>query len=69
MGLIDGSINGGPSDVLFMPIGTTWMGDVDKPVVISGRMFDPDVPDELVVNEDAIADGTLSCRRCDALPR
>ena len=41
--------------VLFVPADRDWLHDVDRPVVVEGRMFDPSAPYEVVVGE-AIAE-------------
>jgi hypothetical protein len=39
--------------ILFAPVDRQWLGEVDRPVVVDGRMFDPGAPDEVVVGEAA----------------
>lgn len=39
--------------VLFVPADDVWLGEVDRPVVLEGRMFDPNAPDEVVIGEEA----------------
>ena len=39
--------------VLFVPADRHWLNDVDRPVVVEGRMFDPSAPYEVVVGEAA----------------
>ena len=39
--LVFGEIGGDPGGVLFAPVDGTWTGDVDRPLVVKGRMFDP----------------------------
>ncbi|MEJ7583780.1 MAG: ABC transporter permease [Acidimicrobiales bacterium] len=41
------------STVLFTPVDEGWLGRMETPLVIEGRMFDPDRHDELVVDEAA----------------
>lgn len=45
--------------VFFAPADDGWLNKVDRPVVIQGRMFDPAVPDEIVVGEAATKAGML----------
>ncbi len=40
-------------ELLFAPVGDEWMQEVDRPVVVEGRMFDPTSDGELVVAEGA----------------
>ena len=51
--LLLGSVNGQPGATLFGSSDGTYLGSVDKPVVVKGRMFDPRNPDEVVVDENA----------------
>jgi len=44
--------------VFFAPADGAWLDQVDRPVVVRGRMFDPAVPDEVVVGEAAARPGT-----------
>jgi len=34
--------------VLFVPSDRQWLGDVDRPVVVQGRLFDPSAPAEVL---------------------
>lgn len=43
--------------VLFVPADRHWLNDVDRPVVVEGRMFDPSAPYEVVVGEAASGTG------------
>jgi ABC-type lipoprotein release transport system permease subunit len=43
--------------VFFVPAGGVWLRDVDRPVVVDGRMFDPTRPDEVVVGPAALKNG------------
>ena len=45
----------GQSVILFGSDDGRWLGTVDRPVVLSGRMFDPKSDDEMVVDEQAAA--------------
>lgn len=51
-GLIFGSIDGQQNGSMFVPMDRTWLGDVDKPIVVAGRMFDPAASDEVVITDD-----------------
>ena len=44
-------LDGQPNGVLFASDGDGWLTNVDKPVVLAGRMFNPKADDEAVVNE------------------
>jgi ABC-type lipoprotein release transport system permease subunit len=59
-GLAFGNVDGEEEGVLFVPMDDVWLNKVDRPIVVSGRMFDPQAPDEVVVSDDAppYADGT-----------
>ncbi len=48
-------VTGGQSAILFGSDDGRWLGTVDRPVVISGRMFDPRSDDEMVVDEQVAA--------------
>ena len=50
--LVFGEIGGDPEGVLFAPVDGTWTGDVDRPLVVKGRMFDPKASDEVVIDEN-----------------
>jgi hypothetical protein len=50
-GLVFGNLDGDPSALFFVPVDDTWMQDVDKPLIVHGRMFDPEADDELMVAE------------------
>ncbi|MEO6124136.1 MAG: FtsX-like permease family protein [Ilumatobacteraceae bacterium] len=49
-GLVDGFGDGG--GVLFVPTDDVFMQQVDRPVVVEGRMFDPDEPTEMIITDD-----------------
>jgi hypothetical protein len=55
--LLFGELEGDPGGVLFGSVDGTWAGEVDKPVVIKGRMFNPRASDEMVIDETATRDG------------
>jgi hypothetical protein len=50
-----GVVDGEEDAVLFIPSDGHWLGDVDRPVIIDGRMFDPEAADEVVVDEPLAA--------------
>ncbi len=54
-GLAFGNVDGEPNEVLFVPMDGVWLNTVDRPIVVDGRMFDPQAPDEVVVSDDAAA--------------
>lgn len=41
----------------FVPADQVWLRDMDRPVVVAGRMFDASKPDEVVVGPDALKFG------------
>ena len=55
--LVFGEVGGDPEVVLFASVDGTWTGDVDRPVVVQGRMFDPKASDEVVVDENLVRAG------------
>ncbi len=48
-----GTLGGEPGAVLFIPVDGHWLGDVDRPVIVKGRMFRRTASDEVVVDEVA----------------
>ena len=50
--LLFGSIDGEPGGLLFASHDGMYLGDVGRPVVVDGRMYDPAAPDEVVVSEE-----------------
>ncbi len=52
--LLFGNVNGQSGAVIFGSKDGTYLGKVDKPVVVQGRMFNPRSPDEVVVDENAV---------------
>jgi hypothetical protein len=52
--LLFGIYNGKEPAVIFGSADGTYLGKVDKPVVVKGRMFNPHSPDEVVVDENAV---------------
>jgi hypothetical protein len=57
--LLFGNINNQPGGLLFGSDDGTYLGAVDKPIVVKGRMFDPKAADELVVDEHLVKDAPL----------
>ncbi|MDQ3354159.1 MAG: ABC transporter permease [Actinomycetota bacterium] len=55
-----GNVDDEPGAVLFIPSDEHWLGDVDRPVIIDGRMFDPAAADEVVVDENIVEDVGLA---------
>ena len=51
--LLFGDVNHQPGAVLFGSVGGTYLGSIDRPVVVKGRMFNPKSSDEVVVDEHA----------------
>jgi ABC-type lipoprotein release transport system permease subunit len=49
--LVFGQTNG-TDDVLFVPSDGVFLNEVDRPIVVAGRMFDPKSPTEMVVTDD-----------------
>jgi hypothetical protein len=54
--LLFGNYNGQPG-LIFGSADGTYLGKVDKPVVMQGRMFNPRSPNEVVVDENAVNEG------------
>ncbi|MGZ4672487.1 MAG: ABC transporter permease, partial [Ilumatobacteraceae bacterium] len=52
-GLAFGNLGGSEQSVLFVPMDGVWLNTVDRPIVVAGRMFDPNAPNEVVVSDDA----------------
>ncbi len=50
--LLFGKVNGQSSGPLFGAVDDQWLNQVDRPIVVRGRMFDPNASDEVVVDED-----------------
>jgi hypothetical protein len=55
--LVDGSIDGEPGATLFASDDGRWGRDVNRPVLVAGRMWDPTAPNEVVVDENAAKQG------------
>jgi hypothetical protein len=51
--LLFGNYNGHDPSVIFGSADGTYLGKVDKPIVVKGRMFNPRSPNEVVVDENA----------------
>lgn len=51
-GLAFGNVDGEEEGVLFTPMDGTWLQKVDRPIVVAGRLFDPQAPDEVIVSDD-----------------
>jgi ABC-type lipoprotein release transport system permease subunit len=52
--LLFGNYNGHEGGLLFGSANGTYLGKVDKPVVVKGRMFNPHSPNEVVIDENAV---------------
>ena len=52
--LLLGVYNGHEPAVIFGSADGTYLGKVEKPVIVKGRMFNPHSPNEVVVDEDAV---------------
>jgi hypothetical protein len=51
--LLFGNINGVPGGVLFGSTDGSYLGAVDKPVVVQGRMYNPHAANEVVLDENS----------------
>src|SRR5438552_12052817 len=49
--LLFGTLAGEPGALLFASHDGAYLGEVGRPVVVAGRMYDPTAPDEVVVSE------------------
>ena len=49
------TIEGQEGGLLFASGGDGWLTRIDKPVVLAGRMFNPESDDEMVVNEQVVS--------------
>jgi hypothetical protein len=54
-GLVFGNLAGDPEGLFFTPVDDIWMQDVDAPLIVEGRSFDPQADDELLVAEGLAA--------------
>jgi ABC-type lipoprotein release transport system permease subunit len=63
-----GTIDGDPDGVLFMPVDDVWLNQVDHPIVVAGRMFDPRAADEIVVTDDVPYNNGKMPKVGDTLP-
>jgi hypothetical protein len=52
--LLFGNDDGHGGGLIFGSADGTYLGKVDKPIVVKGRMFNPHSPDEVVVDENAV---------------
>jgi len=52
--LLFGNYNGQGGAVIFGSADGTYLGKVDKPIVVKGRMFNPHSPNEVVIDENAV---------------
>jgi hypothetical protein len=52
--LLFGNFDAQPGALLFGSVGGTYLGKVDKPVVMQGRMFNPHATNEVVIDEHAV---------------
>ena len=52
--LLFGSYDGQPGAIIFGSKDGTYLGKVEKPVVVQGRMFNPHSSDEVVVDENSV---------------
>jgi hypothetical protein len=52
--LLFGNVNGQAGAVIFGSKDGTFLGKVDKPVVVRGRMFNPHSSDEVVIDENSV---------------
>jgi hypothetical protein len=57
--LLFGNYDGQPDGLIFGSADGTYLGKVDKPVVVQGRMFNPRSPDEVVIDENAVTQTPL----------
>ena len=52
--LLFGDYDGNQPSLMFGSADGTYLGKVDRPVVVKGRMFNPRSPDEVVVDQNAV---------------
>jgi FtsX-like permease family len=55
--LLFGNYNGQPGFLMFGSADGTYLGKVDKPIVMQGRMFNPRSSNEVVVDENTVGQG------------
>jgi ABC-type lipoprotein release transport system permease subunit len=67
-GLAFGTLDGDPDGVMFVPMDGVWLQEVDRPVVVAGRMFDPHAADEAVVSDDVSGDDGTPIKVGDSVP-
>ncbi len=65
-GLVFGDLDGDPEGLFFTPVGDTWMQEVDAPLIVDGRTFDPEADNELLVGEALAA--TENIKVGDTIP-
>ena len=59
--LLFGDLDGEPNGLLFAADDGTWLGEINRPVVVAGRMWDESAPDEVLISEpmlDSVPIGT-----------
>jgi hypothetical protein len=61
--LLFGDLDGQPGALLFGADDEQFMGAVGRPVVVSGRTWDPTAPDEVVIDENASKSVSEECGR------
>jgi hypothetical protein len=52
-GLAFGTVAGHEGSLMFVPMDDVWFNQVDRPIVVAGRMFDQNASDEVVLSDDA----------------
>jgi ABC-type lipoprotein release transport system permease subunit len=67
-GLAFGNVAGVEGDLLLVPMDDAWLQQVDRPIVVAGRMFDPQAADEVVVSDDAPGADGLPIKVGDTIP-
>ena len=68
-GLAFGNVDGNEGDVLLVPMDGVWLNKVDRPIVVAGRMFDPQAADEVVATDDTPGhDGKTRIKVGDTIP-
>jgi len=49
--LVFGELDGEPQELFFTPVDDSWMQEVDAPLIVEGRTFDPQADDEVLVSK------------------
>ena len=49
--LVFGDLDGDPQGLFFTPVDDSWMQEVDAPLIVDGRTFDPRADDEILVSK------------------